>query len=227
MRRHSSPTVAGSGGEARMAGSVAPHSTVVGQQASTHVVDVVIEAVVGRAHRDNRPERLRAPGRRLQAGGPAPRRTHHPDGALAPGLRRDPVDDGDRVVQLLRPIHVRHQALGVTGAPHVDPHAGVPVACEEGMVAFVPDTHHVPLPVWNVLEHGRCRIARRRLRQPQACRQADAAGHRYPAMLDLPDSGYLRYGHETARPPSTMRLITTVDASSGTSCVHDSAIVPS
>ena len=159
------------------------------EQAPAHVVDVVVEAIVGRAHRDDRSERPRAPDRRLQAGGPAPRRAHHAHGAVAPGLRRNPLDDLRRVVQLLGPIHVGHQALGVAGAPHVDPHAGVAVTREEGVVALVADAHHVAFPVRDVLEHGRGRLPCRCLRQPQARRKANSVANRYPAMLDFPDPG--------------------------------------
>ena len=111
------PAVAHRGrvGRQRVAGEHGrrPRQHVDGQDAAADVVHVVGVAVVAGAHRDDRLERRRAPRGDLQAVEAAPRDAHHADGARAPRLLREPRDDLDRVLLLLRQVLVLDDPVGV------------------------------------------------------------------------------------------------------------------
>ena len=163
----------------------APVEGVV-EEAPAHVVHVVRVAVVGRAVGDDRRERRRPEGRDLEGVEPAPGAADHADLAGAPGLGRDPRDQGLAVVELLRRVLVVHQPVGVAGAAHVDAEARVPVAGEVAVHRVVAGAGRVALAVRQVRQDRRHRAVLRPFREPQARRHAVAgAPGRDPDVLDL------------------------------------------
>ena len=160
---------------------------VLVQQAAAHVVGVVGIAVVGRAQRDDRLQRLRGEGCDLERVEAAPGDAHHADRPRAPGLRGDPGDDLERVLVLLPGVFVAQHAVGIARAAHVDAHRGIAVAGKIAVDRLVAAAREVALAVGDALQDGRHRLASRRARQPDAGRDPAAVRHRDPDVLDLLD----------------------------------------
>ena len=101
---------------------------------------------------------LRRPPRGdLQAVEAAPGNADDADGAGAPGLRGDPVQDLQRVVLLLLQILALEHAFGIARAAHVDPHAGVAVAGEIRMRERIALRRAVALAVGQIFQDRRHR----------------------------------------------------------------------
>ncbi len=160
---------------------------VLVEQAAAHVVGVVGVAVVGRAERDDRLQRRRLQGRDLERVEAAPGDAHHADGARAPVLLGDPGDDLERVVLLLLGVLVEQDAVGIAGAPQIDPDRGIAGLGEIAMDRLVPRPHEVPLAVRDVLQDRRHRRRLGILGQPDPGRDPAAVRHRDPDVLDLDD----------------------------------------
>ena len=157
------------------------------QQAAAHVVDVVRVAVVGEVHGDDALQGGRAPGRHLERVEAPPALAEHADPAVAPGLGRDPGDDLERVVLLLRQVLVEQQAGGFPAAAHVDPKRHVTVPGEEGVHRLVARGGAVAGAVGDVLEDRGHRMLERVAGQPVAHREPGAVGERNELALDLAD----------------------------------------
>ena len=117
-----------------------------------HVIRV---AVVGRSHRDDRLQRRWTPGCDLQAVEAAPGYADHADIAGTPSLPRQPVDDRQPVLLLLRRIFIVEQAFGIARTPQVNAYGRIAVTREIGVHHLVPPGHAVSLAVGNHLENGR------------------------------------------------------------------------
>ena len=156
------------------------------QRRSAHVVHVVAIPVVGRADRDDRLQRRRAARRDLQRVEPAPGNAHHADGAIAPGLRRQPRDDLERVVLLLLGVLIGQQAVRFAAASDIDTD-GRHSHGRQDRDASARRGHTVPVR----LRYGRySRIAGTRIlagvrRQPDARGQVRAVTQRDQRVLNL------------------------------------------
>ena len=117
----------------------------------------------------------------------APGVADHPDRAGAPLLPRQPADDLGAVVELRRQVLVGQDAVGVAGAPHVHPDAGIAMAGDVRMHVRVAEGRDVPPPVGDVLEDRGNRVLLRVPRYPHPRRQPEPAGQRDPEGLDLAD----------------------------------------
>ena len=187
----------------------APVQQVGRQHAAALVVDVVGVAVVGAHEGDDRLERRRAAGGQLQAVEAAPRDAGHADGAGAPRLRRDPGDDVEQVLLLLRVVLVLEHAVRLAAAAQVHAHAGVaargPVRVDEDVARG----HAVAEPVGHRLEDAGHGVGLRIHRQPHASREPRPVAQRDPDVVQLPDLAKLlvALGHvdlQLGCPPSLL-----------------------
>ena len=105
----------------------------------------------------------------------------------APRLRGEPGEDLLGVAQLLLEVLVGEHALGVAAAAQVDPHAGVPVAGEVGVVHRVADRGQVALAVRDELQDRRHRALVGGRRPPDPTREVHAVRHRDPQPCVLDD----------------------------------------
>jgi hypothetical protein len=158
-----------------------------GQQSAAHVVHVVAVPVVGRADRHDRLQRRWTTSGDLECVEATPGDPHHSDCATAPGLRRQPRDDLQRVVLLLPGVLVEQQATGLAAAPDIDPHAGIAVAGQIRMRHGVPLIGAVPLAIRQVLKDGGHRAALGILRQPDTRCQRRAVVQRDQRVFDDAD----------------------------------------
>ncbi len=158
----------------------APPQVVV-EKAAALVVDVVAEAVVCGADRDDGLQRRRAPRRHLQGVEAAPALAHHADGSVAPGLGGDPGDDLEGVVLLLDQIFVVEQAVRVARAAHVDAQRRIARRRDEAVHGVVAAAGAVALAVGDVFQHRRNGLGR--AGAPHAGRQTRAVGERNPEVL--------------------------------------------
>ena len=128
------------------------------EKRAAHVVRVVGVAIVGRADGDDRLQRRRTERRDLQPIEAAPGNSHHPDRAVAPGLRRQPGDHLHAVVLFLLGVLVEQQARRFAAAANVDANAGVAVTGQIGMGQRVPLVGAVALAVGQIFQDRRNRI---------------------------------------------------------------------
>ena len=142
---------------------------VVGQEAATHVVDVIRVAVHGGAAGDDRLQRRRTAKGELQPVEPAPGDPDHADVAVAPRLARDPGDHLLSVAELLLRILVVEDAVRIPGAGDVDPDAGIARRGEHRMGGGVARRGAVTLSIRQIFQNGGG--GRIRLRPPQSSRQ--------------------------------------------------------
>ena len=157
------------------------------EHAAAAVVDVVGVAVVGRAERDDRPQRGRPERRDLERVEAAPGDAGHADRAGAPGLLREPGDHLERVVLLLSRVLVVEDPVRLAAAAHVDAHGRVAVAGEVRLADGVARGGAVVLAVGEVLEDRRHRIGLGVAWQPDARPEARPVGELDPRVLDLAD----------------------------------------
>ena len=122
--------------------------------------------------------------RHLEAVEAAPGDPEHPDAARAPGLLRDPAEHLHRVLLLLREVLVVEQAVGLAAAALVHAQHRVAVAREVGVARLVARRGAVALPVGDVLEDRRDRVALGVLGQPDARAEARAVRERDPRVVD-------------------------------------------
>ncbi len=178
-----------------------PRVQVRGEHGAARQVPVVVEAVVGRADRDHRPEGLGRERRDLERVRAAARDPEHPHGPRAPRLRREPLHHRDSVGQFPRLVGVAGAAAAAPVAAYVHPHGGVPVARVPGVALRVARCGRVGQPAREVLQQGRDGLLRHRAPCPRV--QQYAVGHRDPDIL----AGYpVRehraddHAHTTVRP---------------------------
>ena len=146
------------------------------------VVHVVGVAVVARVDADDRAERRRRARRELESVEPAPRRPHHADVPVAPGLLGQPGDHLEPVQLLLLGVFVLDDPVRVARAANVDAGAAVAVPGEPGHLLVVAGLRPVAQPVGQVLEDRR--HASGALGQPEPRRQTGAVRERDPLRLD-------------------------------------------
>jgi hypothetical protein len=120
-----------------------------------HVVGV---PVVGRGDRDDASQARWSTGGDLQRVEPAPGDAHHPGRAVAPRLLGQPGQYLLGVTELTLEVLVGEHALGVAAPPQVDPHAGVAVTGEVGMVDRVPFGRQVAASVGDHLQDSGDRL---------------------------------------------------------------------
>ena len=162
------------------------------EQAAAFVVNVVAEAVVGGAQGDDGFEAWRTARGDLQAVEATPGNAHHADLAAAPGLLHQPGNHGFGIGQLLLGVFVEHDAVRVTVAAHVHPHAGVAVACQVGVGQGVAHDGAVALAVGQVFEHRRHRPFVSVGREPHPGRELSAVGQRNEQVGNFPDLAWKR-----------------------------------
>ena len=165
----------------------APVQQIGGQHAAALVVHVVGVAVVGAHECDDRFERRRAAGGQLEAVEAAPRDAGHADGAAAPRLRRDPGDDLEQVLLLLRVVLVLEHTVRLAAAAQVHAHAGVTAGGPVRVDEHVARGHAVAEPVRHRLEDAGHGVGLRVHRQPHTGREARPVAHRDPDVVQLPD----------------------------------------
>src|SRR5262249_59871232 len=101
--------------------------------------------VIRRAECDDRLQGAGSAGSNLQRIKAAPRDPEHADGAIAPGLRDKPGDDGERILLFLLGVLVAYQSLGIARAANVDTNTGVAVPGEIMVHGRVAATHEIAL----------------------------------------------------------------------------------
>lgn len=140
------------------------------------MVNVVGVAVVGEAESDHRLELGRAQGRHLQAVEASPGDAHHAHLAAAPGLRLQPVEDRQGVLELLGQVLIDEHPVGLTGAANVDPHPGIAVPRPVGVHLDIALGGEVALAIGQVFENRRHGMQLGVHRAPDARRQSGAVG---------------------------------------------------
>ena len=159
---------------------------IVGEQTTVHEMRVVAVAVGRRAHRHDGLERRRTPVGELQAVETAPRDSDHADGAVAPGLARDPCDHGLAVGELALRVLVVEEAVGFPRPRDIDPQTRISGRRKDAVGGGIPVRGPVPLAVREVFQDGRHgNVAGR---QPQARCKAPAVGEGYPEVFRDVDS---------------------------------------
>ena len=161
-----------------------PREHLERQHRAAAVVHVVRVAVVRRAEADHRLQLRRAAGRHLEPVEAAPGDAEHAGRARAPGLLPDPAEHLHRVLLLLRQVLVVEQAVGLAAAAQVHAQHRVAVAREVGVARLVARRRAVALPVGDVLEDRRHRVALGVLGQPDARAEPRAVGQRDPHVVD-------------------------------------------
>ena len=142
--------------------------------AAAEVMDVVGVAVVGRHHRDDRGEVRRVEERDLDRGEAAVRDPPHPDLAVAPRLRRQPLDGVEAVLGLACGVLVQGDSRRRARAPNVEPAQGEPARRQPLAAALVARRAPVVFAVGDHLEDRREDLwagpVPERLREPQVGR---------------------------------------------------------
>ena len=156
-------------------------------------VDVVAIAVVGRVHRQDRPEMGRPEPGDLDRGEPAVADAPHPDVAVAPRLGRQPLDGVVPVARLVLGVLVEGDAGRAARAPDVEAAEREPAGGQPLAERRVPVQAPAVLPVRDHLEDGGEPLVRGsgpRRRPPQVGRQLQPVAHGDP---DVPvDLGLVR-----------------------------------
>ncbi len=155
------------------------------QQGAAHEVHVIAIAVIGRAQGDDRLERRRPSRGDLQRVEPAPGNAHHADRARTPCLARDPGDDFERVVLLLRRVFVAQQSVRFTAAANIDTNGRIAVRGEPGMRQRIALPSAAALAVRQVFQDRRNRVLLGVFWQPNPGRQSGSVGERDPGILDF------------------------------------------
>ena len=161
-----------------------PREHLQRQHGAAAVVHVVRVAVVRRAEADHRLQLRRAARRHLEPVEAAPRDAEHAGGARAPGLLPDPAQHLHSVLLLLRQVLVVEQAVGLAAAAQVHAQHRIAMAREVGVPRLVARRRAVALPVGDVLEDRRHRVALGVLGQPDAGAETRAVGQRDPHVVD-------------------------------------------
>src|ERR1700722_16124861 len=185
---HRSPAVADQrriGRKARQAEKEkGPLKSSLGEKRATHVVCVIGVPIVGRTNGDDGFEGRGTARRNLKPLEPPPGNSHHPNRAIAPGLRCQPGDQLHAIVLFLLGVLVRQQARRFAAAAKVDANTRVAVTGQIGMSQRVPLVGAVALTIWEKLKDCRYRVLFGILRQPDASRQRGTVSQRYQSMLD-------------------------------------------
>src|SRR5262249_5027658 len=180
-----------------------PRKHVVSEDAAAHAVPVLSEPVVAGGYGDDRRELRRPQGGRLKGGESPPRVAEHPDPFRAPWLARDPRDDVECVLLLLREVLVRQDPLRIPRAPDVQPHRGVAVLGEIAMPGGITGSGDVALTVRGGFQQRRGRPIVRILGKPDPGREPNAVPGRDPDVFDALGSrgnGNSRRGRERGSP---------------------------
>ena len=156
-------------------------------------MDVVAVAVVGGAQGDDGLEARWSARRNLQTIKATPRDAHHANLARAPGLLHQPGDHGLGVGQLLFGIFVKHDAVRVTVAAHVHPHAGIPMSCQVGVCQGIAHDGAVALAIGQVFKHCRHRVFIGIFWQPQPCSKLGTVGQGNQDVGDFADLARKRF----------------------------------
>ena len=189
LQPHATPALSHHGrvGRPRRAGEQGAAPTRVAfDQTAAHVVAVAVVAVVHESHRQDGFERGWLQRRHLKSVDATPANPPHAHVAIAPGLARQPGDDRHAVVLLGQRVFVQHQAFGVASAADVHAHRRVAVSGQVGLGDRITVAGAVAPPVRQVFEHGRYRVGLGIHRQPDACGEPGAIGHRNPLRHDFP-----------------------------------------
>ena len=150
---------------------------------ATEVVDVIVVAVISRAHRNDRLQRLRLVARQLKRVEPAPADAKHTDLAGAPVLLGDPLDHLEPVVVFLLIVFVPRNAFTAAVATNIYADGRVTVACIERVAFVVARRCPVTVAVWKVLKDRWNRLICDR--HPSLHPQPGAVAERNPVFNNL------------------------------------------
>src|SRR5262249_24154418 len=163
-----------------------------GKKRAAHVVRIVSISVIERADGYDCLEASRPTCRNLKRIQAAPRNSHHPDNAAAPGLRGQPRNHLQAIVLLLLCLLVEQQAIRVAATSDIDANARVAVAGQIRMSQRVPLVSPVALAVREILQDRRNRVRFGIVRQPDASGQPRAVFQWNQRVLDHAHSAWKR-----------------------------------
>src|SRR5215472_3993589 len=145
---------------------------------------VICVPIVGRTDTYDCFESWRATGGNLKCVESAPRDSHHPDHATAPGLCRQPRNHLYAIILLLLCVFIEQQAIRIAATSDVDANARVTVAGQIGMSQCISFVSSVALTIWEILQDRRNRILFGIVGQPDTRRQSRTVFQGYQRVLD-------------------------------------------